>query len=378
MKYLVSIIAFCTMLSANGQYNRELSPSNVNCVEVGFQSLEAICELYDKGRIDSLRDIFYYLSDECGTNYYTDFLHILLSIDDHELNVNTYPALLETMLDYSQRAEEDISGRASGRYYEYALTAEQYYDFLKAYSADLGKNPFLEDSYKEVLQFFSGEYDQVIKALKNGESSVPRLQNDFDSIRKALVVLPEYSTALFAGYWIPQSNLATTLGNHLEVGAQLGYLWNKNQVNWVLAARFSDTESEYRVKKNDSIYSTTEFLGFHTTLDYGRSLYRDLRQDFAVRAGLGVEGITVARSDEERDLDAVEIYSFNMNLGMAYRWYFKNEAFSEISFRYHFLNYVNSLDDTFDGNALTLRLVVGLAGYDKPKRAFVESMRLRN
>jgi hypothetical protein len=167
--------------------------------------------------------------------------------------------------------------------------------------------------------------------------------------------------AVSSGIWAPEGHLSL-LGIHPSINYTLGIRNRRNEWDFDAALRFGNTLSPYIILRNDSLFSRTYYDGGNAGFDYTRYLIHHAHSEIGLSGGVGLDFIDVASSTQNPDWSPTEITCFDLNFGFRYNWYFAKHGFVGLVARYHFLNYNNPGGSSFDGNAATIDIIVGLAG----------------
>src|SRR5882724_4068675 len=174
--------------------------------------------------------------------------------------------------------------------------------------------------------------------------------------------LPKYwgNFAFTAGVWAPTSRLKV-LGTHPSLGMQGGIRTEKDELDANLSVRFVRTPHDYRVLKDDSLYSRHGFLGGYIGLDYTHFFYQETHFQLGLMAGAGYDGFTIGNGSDDDNyyLRPLDIGSFNFNLGLRLSYSFKPSLYIGLLPRYNFIHYDNKGGTSLVGNAFSIDFVIG-------------------
>ncbi|MDZ7847600.1 MAG: hypothetical protein U5L96_13000 [Owenweeksia sp.] len=329
-----------------------------NCNDIYYNAIDLIPYYYGKGQRDSMETALQYWLQKCEPTDESDHLEILLSLEADSLDLSLYPDITGLLTRYYHRQNDTTSGQYSHQYQSWQSKRHNYYHFLKSLAQEMLSGSYDEALKRDLLRYYAGDFAALKKNLREQNYPGSPIDDQYQSRLKELVESSETHVALFAGAWLPLENLSE-LGIHPTIGAQLGFFSHKMHYDLTFGFRFINTPNTYRAFANDSTYETKRFVNYYLGAEISRSLHRDLRSDFEVGFGLGLENMNLQPYDEENDIDGVNLTTFAMNIGLGYRYYFNFKDFIKVDLRYHFLNYSNNINDQLQGDVITTRIIIG-------------------
>ncbi len=372
---LVVVLPLAGKSQVSEALESKLKRSTPSCYDIGYNCLKAIPQFYEDGKMDSLKAVHEFLIAECKSNYYTDFLSILLAIDDGTFEVVDSTKLVSTLVDYKRRADEDYLLNALGTSYEpMARAIDDYFKFLKKYASELMKVEDYNVLYYDVTQFMAGDYNVMLTALESGNYQNLAIQAEYNDLIVMLNNEREIWFGLTAGVWMPTGNLMETIGAHASFGITGGFSQNKNYYDFSFMVRVGNSSKPYNYRDDDTVYTTSDFSGVHAGFGYGRSIYSSLNHNILVKAGIAYEEITIIHKDAESETDPVKTLSLNLNVGISYRFYLPSSNCVELDLRYHVLDFKNNVNNSFSGDAITLRCSFYFTYSNYPKREMLKAL----
>jgi hypothetical protein len=185
------------------------------------------------------------------------------------------------------------------------------------------------------------------------------LQNRYFSAVDEYLNYQEMHMSWLTGIWIPTGDIEV-LGNHPDMGFQIGYKKNKMSYDMTLTFKWGDTPTPYwarRTKSNNSRELTREFFGGYFGFDVGRDLIVSKRHELQALFGLGFDGFDVFADNGSMPVESVASYNFNFGLG--YRYYLSSSFYMGLRVKYNVVDYtLNNVID-FTGNPITIHFAVG-------------------
>ncbi len=172
----------------------------------------------------------------------------------------------------------------------------------------------------------------------------------------------DFHWAVFSGVWAPFGQ-ASLLGNHPLLGFEFGSKYRKTYFNVSMYLKFANATNNYTFLLADSARVTNHFFGGYIELDCEREILKIRRNEFNILAGIAWDGfdtIETNTNDDRTDNDkGKSINSLNLNVGLGYRYIFKNSAYLGIRGKYNFVNYKNVGGTDLSGHTVTIAFVYG-------------------
>ncbi len=332
-----------------------------DCYSIGYNLMRLIPQYHEQQKWDSLGYMVEYYNQHCEMSDHFKHFELLNAISTSNFIRSDYPKLLSILNHYHYNSTTRISGWDQPEQTRLAwLTAHRkYYEFLNSWAKEELLHPPTNQLQKDILIAYSGDELPLLEKLKSDNYSDALTQQEFNNVLMETVYGDEFSFDLFTGVWIPHAKL-NRLGSHPLVGFTASGYTNKMRYSAGASFRFLKAANEYMVRRDDSIFVDDYFFSFNIGIDAYRSLYRDLRSDISVGAGIAYDGITFHVYEGE-EYEAENLSSPNFHLGMAYTFYYNYQNYVRLEGRYSFLNYQNHINANLSGNALEIRLIFGFS-----------------
>lgn len=158
--------------------------------------------------------------------------------------------------------------------------------------------------------------------------------------------------------------LNSTLGAHPIFNAQLGIANDKNVYCLDYEQRFGPAKHEYRVLDNDTLKQTNIYNGECFSFTYEHTLYDSERQKLVLHSGLGYDWFTIPKGDVIHN--SKTIGGLDVNIGIAYSFYFITRHGPSLMLIYHYSNLKNAGGSAINPSSLVCRLTYNF-GHDSFK-----------
>ena len=189
-------------------------------------------------------------------------------------------------------------------------------------------------------------------------------QLEMEEIRK----MPSLKFAIYSGVAVNQGALSI-FGNRPQFGVKYGGKSQRHNYDLVADIKAGPSPTPYTIRYMDSTLNITTFTGFYAGLEYGYSIVNRPKWDVSIYSGLGYEGITAMKYDNEIGEESYGLPSLNLNLGMMYRQYFKDGMYLGLDTRINWVNFQNEGGTPLKGKYISLRLVAGgMANFFRDRR----------
>ena len=180
--------------------------------------------------------------------------------------------------------------------------------------------------------------------------------------------LSDYHASLFSGIWVPNGN-ARLLGSHPLIGFQVGRKINTIYYNIGMNLKFLNSRNDFIVNYNDQLYETQFFIGVYLGVDVMKEILNYRQYRINICGGAGWEGVEVFDKTFYTAYENVEqkvIHSLNLNMGLNWQLYFRNQNYIGLQMKFHYLNYSNPGGTDLSGNSITISFVFGgFMNYEK-------------
>ncbi len=345
------------------------------CFQITYEAQKGIPQLYADGKADSVASLLEYWESTCGAVQEARHLRILLELKGDSFSVDNKAWLLNTLVAYNQEigySESNVSGYRDYYLKEWQQVETDYNAFIRTLAREILNSRTITDPLQDdILNYYAGNETPLFKSLRKEKHEGTPLQAEFDEKVNSYRYNSGGIFAFYGGTWTPTNNLSK-LGTHPDLGAKLGFYENRFTFDLGLGLRFVSAPREYRVLKNDSIYKSDQYTGFYVGAGMGYALYRGIRSQFDVTAGLAYDQITMYVSDQETGEGGLTIRSINVKAGVEYKYFYNIKNYVALGAGYNFLNYKNNINDDLYGGAVTVHLIWGFTGDNDKRRELKE------
>jgi len=232
-------------------------------------------------------------------------------------------------------------------------TQQQFYELKKEFA------PGTEE--RLICGFYSDETDSLFTRLQKGEYAGTFLARQYQEALEVAFNRVEGNFALITGIYIPTGD-ASVLGVHPELGMQFGAKYRRFNADLSLVVRFLKSANEYyahRKKSGDSLELTDHFVGGYIGLDLGYDIIQRRRNELSLVGGVAMDGFDALEENEALGLKSESVWSWNVNFGLGYRFYFSPSFYLGLKARYNLVDYSASGVVDFTGNPVTVELIIG-------------------
>lgn len=347
-----------------GQGVRQVESANKCSDSIDFFAQKAYSYLAAQ-KLNDLRNITDYWADYCGNIESVERLRILVSMKENQFSDSLLSSsFIENSLIYWAKS---LNKTDQDTFYYLPFTYKVRYPFINNKLDSLITKEFyhLQANYPEkslenqLVSFYGGNTDELFTYLSNiGDKSlkVYRLYHDYADkiIRDSLRI----NIGFFTGLWIPVGPLSI-LELHPSGGFIFGFQGLGNWgLNTTLSLRTRKLSDPVVLSFQDTLRPARDYFGGNYGIELSYAFKREIEREIFTIFGLGVDGFTSTVVANNKIYDT-NISSFNLNIGFAYRFIFKQRFYLELQPRYYFLNYQNDSETNLMGDAITIRLVLG-------------------
>jgi len=334
-----------------------MTRQELSCNHIFDNVSRLIPEFYEKGSKDTLQAIMEYWEDKCGVSEVFMRCKIIFSIDDGSFNESLYN---DNILRLLRKYQHSI--KFGGRY-GYDFRFDNFYsDHLNEFTVRLSKTLLETKELSAVERFFlriyANDSDQTFyQMLDSDELNKTRINELYLQEKKSGYL----HSAWMLGVWFPQGYLHI-LGVHPYLGGKLGVKYPKLTVDLSVGAKFVNSSNTYQVYERDMIWNTNYFLGWNVGMDAGYELFRLWDNSIDLIGGIAWDGINTLNEKSEvckNEMITKNIHSLNLNIGLGYKFHFKNRRYVGFDVKYNFVNFKNPNGTNLGGNTYTVNLIVG-------------------
>lgn len=345
-----------------------------NCSDIEYNSKRLLVQYHAENKMDSFGLILDYWQQKCNP-IDDDFITIktlysmekgmllLLPNDVYFLNSLTN---IQERREYKERDAEPFTGSYYRYYYRhYPQSNDPVYiafDSLVTAMATQLEGKYASNRAENLLaQFYSGKITSIFDSIDNPQIiNWVGLKTTYSAALKHHLALPEFNLALIAGLWIPTGN-ASLLGLHPLIGGQMGIKKNRITYNLTAAFRFLPSEEYYITSYKGTLKNTNNYFGVYFGGDVNYDLVYLGNHPVYISSGIAFDGFDAVESDNNNNNNnnGKTIKSFNFNVGLGYRFMFKNRGYLALQTNYHFVNYRNTGGTDLSGNTITAGIIWG-------------------
>ncbi len=341
-----------------------LNKKSTSCEEVSQSTSEVFAEYIQQGDIDSAKLILNYWEEKCEFSEPVIRARILIDLmesEDLDYLINKdfmwYLYNFQTRQDYGPQGFPyyDV-----GPYFGFVQPHSLFDKVLtKAFTELLAENNMDKQSTL-ISKFYTGQFDSVFHELQKDQLLDMPIHDVYHAEVKQVRKMTEGHFGWITGAWVPTGELKT-LGVHPDLGFLAGWKIDRWNYDFIMAFKFLKAKNEYLAtrKSSNTPESTNHFFGGQIGFEVGRDIFNKRNHEFQLLSGIAMDGIDVLQEDVDSDLDARSIVSYNLNIGVGYRFYTNGNFYLGVRAKYNVIDYTinNAIDLT--GNAFTVHFVVG-------------------
>lgn len=351
-------------IAQDSKINSLITERVPDCDDIMFNLSKLIPDYYNAGKKDSAIVLSEYWLDNCGNNKMVLLINLIkMSKNEDYVLPSNYNDIIyrKFYVDYSYNNIYYSDSRS-----KYAKRLIDFSKFQYNLLDSLANNHPLPETDRLIMKALANDKEPLIEKLKNKAFPNTPIQMQYDSTQEALRNANQLHMALSSGIWIPQSK-ASLLGNHPYIGFKVGGKSKRILYDMVLAIRFLKSANDYNVISEGMLTSTNEFTGGYIGIDMGYAIVNNTDSEVDFIGGIAYDGFTAISANTNNDQQAVSVNSLNLNLGLAYRFYYTENAYLGLEAKYSFLNYKNKGGTDFDGNTFSIGINWGFsASVDNP------------
>jgi hypothetical protein len=334
--------------------------------------------LYKDQLTDSILDIIDYIKTECGPTSELEVTRALVLIDRGQFNDSLIgSSTIPQMLRYRSREERLSDWGLWTLLYGSSEPVDNTHDRFAEFETGLAERAASDSESvaeaRAIGLFYSGEFDSAFSYIQSEKLRGTALQNRYDQF--AHEVKQKYRTrgniALLMGNWSGASG-GDVIGNHPELGLQLGGEGEHWRIDGTLSYRFVKTTREYLVSSGSNLLSTKHFDSWMVGLDVGYKFIDNGSISTDLFFGVGYDAIYSAPlSDDEWVTHSSAAFSVGLRhrifMNARTGWYLGGIL------RYSVVDYANPGGSPLPGNTLTISLVTGWS-YHATLKQFLEKL----
>jgi len=366
--FVLFIALFCTVSAFTQDFDKLLSRKPVDCSDISLSSSLYFIKYMSVSEIDSARHLLNYWESKCGIREPIFRARILLSLETGEFNETLWTETpFNQIFNYQSRMDLIKSARYYvydnyKSFYGYVPPGEGFDIFTRKWASEL-KTYYEPESIEYILaEFYSDDYEVIFSKLQSKTLEDCLLTKKYYEMVNKYKNMSEFHISFLAGVWIPTGEL-TKIGVHPELGMQMG--WKKKRINYdfTLSLKFVEAPNKYyarRDKQSDEWELTKHFFGGYVGFEVGGDLLSRKGHELQVIGGIGYDGFDVLKENKEDNLKSSSTSSFNLNFGLAYRYYINNNLYLGLKVKYNIVDYTLNKVIDFTGNPITVQFSIGI------------------
>ncbi len=364
---LISIALCCSIALYSQDFDRLMTRRQVDCQDVSYNSSLLLIEYLQADKTDSAVQLLRYWEQKCGMREPIFRARILMALDNGSFADSLLTkGTLNNIFNYQSRMdmikyERYYSYDNYMAYYGFVPPGQEFDDYTRELAARLkqkyqtGTMPYL------LAEFYSANYDTIFSEIQANDYGQNNLTTEYQKAVDYYRNMGEFHMAWITGIWMPNGALKV-LGNHPELGFQMGAKQNKMNYDFTIAIKFLDTPEKYlatRKKTGNAPELTDHFLGGYIGLDVGRDLVAKNGHELQFTGGIALDGFDALPEDKDNNLKAASTWTYNFNLGLGYRYYITNTFYLGLRAKFNITDY--SLNKVVDlkGNVVTVQFMIG-------------------
>lgn len=349
-------------------FDNLMTKKQIDCSDISRSSSFYFMKYMLVSEADSAKHLLNYWENRCGMREPIFRAKILLALSTGEFSDSLLPETsLNHIFNYQSRMDMIKSARyylydEHKSYYGYIPPGEAFDNFTRQIASEL-KASYPPESIEYILaEFYSDNYDLILTKIQSKLLEDCLLSKKYYEIVNQYKKMPEFHFSFLTGIWIPTGELFK-IGVHPELGFQLG--WKQKRINYdfTFSIKFGSAANEYsarRDKKSDEWELTDFFFGGYAGFEVGGDILARKSHEIQILCGAGYDGFAVLLENKEENLKPSATSSFNINFGVAYRYYIKRNFYLGLKVKYNIVDYsLNKIID-FTGNPLSIHFSIGI------------------
>ncbi len=383
--YLFVVFLLIGVFSVSAQPNIDdiLLSDIPNCENVAYNSTQLIDKYFNEQAFDSLSFVLNKWEEYCGETEPLLRTKILNSIQTNNFSETKYPGdLMEMIFQYTDRIEYANEDNYH-IIYEYNKILLGYiplnseFDLLTTVWAEtLLQEKNLTAPEKALCLLYSNQVEEFWKYLKGNDLKGTEIKRVYDEEVSSIKQMAEGNFGFLTGIKVPTSNLYETIGIKPIFGFQLGVKYRKIQYDLSIAFRAGKAKEPYLVKYADELWETDHYFGGYIGADISYELTRNRKTELDLLTGIALDGFDTVKSDPSNNISGKSINSLNINFGLGYRFFVKNNNYLGMQVKYNFVNYKNKLGTNLDGDYVSVIFSYNFFG-NKWKHQALDTMQLK-
>lgn len=364
---LLLLLILISMLSFGQTFDSLMTGKQVDCSDISYNSGLYFIRYMDENKTDSAVSLIKYWESKCGMREPLFRAKVLLALKRNEFNDSLFTeGTLNNIFNYQNRmAMIKYSNYYSyddyKSYYGFIPPGQEFDKYTQSLARTLKKNYKPETIEYLLAEFYGDNCDTILSKMQTKTYSESGLAKDYEKSVERYANMSEMHMSWITGIWIPTGELKK-LGNHPELGFQMGAKHKKMNYDITLTFKFLNASNEYygrHTKTSDTLELTNHFFGGHIGFDVGRDIYAKNSHELQLTGGIAFDGFDVFEGNVNKDIEAESTWTYNLNFGLGYRYYVTNAFYLGLRAKYNIVDYsLNNVVD-FTGNPITIQFVIG-------------------
>jgi hypothetical protein len=335
--------------------------------DVAYNISYLIPEHHAKGNTDTLKLLMAYWERHCGMSEELMRCRILFAIEEGTYSEQLYRNMdiIQLLRDYEQHVPVGGGRKVQWNTSYESQYKKQYGERLNRFTHELAgklleaKEHTSEEAF--FLTVYSNQCVDIFRCLEQPDYT----ETNIGALYAKVKPKPEKTRYLHwegsLGVWIPNNNLAF-LGVHPNIGFRAGKSRNKWTTDFSLGFKFIESPNTYYVNFENEMYDTNDFAGVYVGVDLAYELLRRGKHSLSAAGGVGFDGIECLNFGDDGDdetSDTKWLATFNRNIGLIYKFHYKNQRYIGLEAKYNSVNYSNTGGTNLYGKVFTVSLLVG-------------------
>ena len=348
------------------------------CEDVAMNSSIMFVDYIARSEVDSAKMILSYWESKCTYSEAIFRANTLLAIQEDCYNDSIIRRVdvVSQIINFKARIALEQSDNPAYYFaqqpqlYSYLPPGCEFDLFTNTWATSLvAKQPFESIEYLW-CELFTGKTNRLVSELnkRKTEESPNLIEPVKQSVKYAN---GGYGTnvAFIAGMWVPTGG-ASILGVHPEVGFQAGVrIYDRFMIDLTMLMRFLKSKYPYYAMREDgTLEQTKEFLGGYIGLDLGYVLLKKKAHELDALTGIAFDGFDCLNEDKELNLKSRSVSSYNVNVGLGYKYFFKEGTYVGLNAKYNIVDYKRSKVIDFTGNTVTLDFLIGGLSFNQNRK----------
>ena len=364
---LLAFFLFPTALISQDIEDLILEKRQPTCSEIAQTSADLFAQNMAKLDLDSANLVLDYWESKCGLTEPVFRSKILVSIlSSYGLEAYLNEDLFTYLENYQDRLDID-STNFQGFIMDQSIflfgyvAPDSYFDQILTIKFQELANRLIPATNEYFLaKFYAGDTQNLFKEINQRNFSGTEFSKLYWNQVENVQGTTEGHLAWLTGLWLPTGELET-LGPHPDLGFLLGWKKKKWNYDFILSFKFLQAQNEYfaRRKSTNTIEPTRHFFGGQIGFEVGRDILAHRSHELQLIAGIALDGFDALQEEEDQNLEAQSIITYNLNGGIGYRYYTNGNFYLGLRAKYNLVDYtINNVVD-LTGNAITIQFVIG-------------------